>query len=184
MFHLTCHWRSERFPRSLRQVQCWQTPHPASGQANKIKGGKQGKVPLRNPYWVSSCEIRSRNRTGAIWGQCESAVGSKRDLRGYFRSSGLPHSFPGKAAATDPAGSESQTLQACHPYLCPLPISRVTASSSCLPRGENAKSGELTQSRPRAGFGATPLSTLCTPPAPPDCWGEMGEQEICCEARN
>lgn len=123
------------------------------------QGRETGKAPLQNPFCVGSYEIRSRNGTEAIWGQPESAVGSKRgtqqlpldphDFHTAPKCTWLPRlplkgCMPG--AATDPAGFKSQTLQACHLYLCPFPISRATASSNCLPRGENAKFRELTQS--------------------------------------
>lgn len=121
------------------------------------QGRETRKAPLQNPYWVGSYEIRSRNGTGAIWGQSESAVGSKRGTQQLPLDPHHLHTAPERTwlprlprkgctpgAATDPAGFESQTLQACHLYLCPFPISRATACSNCLPRGENAKFRELT----------------------------------------
>lgn len=56
----------------------------------------------------------------------------------------LPPKGDVPAAATDPAVSESRTFQACHFYLRRFPISRATAFSNCLLRGEKAKFGELT----------------------------------------
>lgn len=76
-----------------------------------------------------------------LWGQRQE---SKSFLDTLVTSTQLPQKGSTPGAATDPAGFESQTLQACHLYLCPFPISRATASSSCLPTGENAKFGELT----------------------------------------
>lgn len=95
--------------------------------------------------------------TGETWVEPENDVGAKGEIQQpsldphdfhtvtkRMRLTWLPQKGGTPAAATDPAIFESQTLQACHFYLCRFPISRATAFSNCLLRAEKAKFGELT----------------------------------------
>lgn len=127
-----------------------------------------GKAPLHPPSWVDGGQLGTGgNRTDMTQGQPEIDVrAQRRDPTAFFRSSRLPHGNQSHvaallAAATAPAALESQTLQACHFYLRRFPISRATAFRNCLLRGEQAKFGELTLTRARAGFG------IQTPESPP-----------------
>jgi len=169
----------------------------------RSQGRDTGKAPPQNPcraggYKMGRTTWTSLLRAGtgqAGSGESPSTTqGAKREIQQLCVD---PHGFPTvterqqlpwlprpggvPAAATDPAIFESQTLQACHFYLRRFPISRATAFSNCLLGGEKAKFGELTSTRPRAGFrkyNPGSLRTVCTAPCSSQIDGVRG-QETC-----